>query len=67
MLSNLHEVAVNARQRYRDEFSANEIVLSNTFKEAYGASLRRDNQDVDFTDHTAIVTTSGNLKMYIFQ
>lgn len=65
MLSNLHEVAVNARQRYRDEFSANEIVLSNTFKEAYGASLRRDNQDVDFTDHTAIVTTSGNLKMYI--
>lgn len=65
MLQNLHDVAVNARQRYRDEFTASEIVLSEAFKDAYGASLRRDGQDVDFTAHTAIVTTSGNLKMYI--
>lgn len=65
MLANLHEIALNTRQRYRDEFSANEVVLSQSFKDAYGASLRRDGQNIDFTPHTAIVTTSGNLKMYI--
>lgn len=65
MLLNLHDVAINARQRYRDEFSANEVILSQGFKDAYGASLRRDRQNVDFTAHTAVVTTSGNLKMYI--
>ena len=65
MLPDLHDVAVKTRQKYRDEFSAGEVVLSQTFKDAYGASLRRDGQNVDFTAHTAIVTTAGNLKMYI--
>ena len=65
MLPDLHEIAINARQRYRDEFTANEVVLSQAFKDAYGASLRRDRQNVDYTAHTAIITTSGNLKMYI--
>lgn len=65
MLQNLHDVAVNARQRYRDEFDAGEVVLTDAFKDAFGISLRRDHQDVDFTAHTAVVTTSGNLKMYI--
>lgn len=65
MLPNLHEIAVNTRQKYRDEFSAGEVVLSQAFKDAYGASLRKDGQNVDFTAHTAIITTSGNLKMYI--
>lgn len=65
MLQNLHDVAISARQRYRDEFSANEFTLSAEFKETYGACLRRDRQDVDFTAHTAVITTSGNLKMYI--
>jgi len=65
MLPNLHEIAINARQRYRDEFTANEIVLSQAFKDAYSISLRRDRQNVDYTAHTAIITTSGNLKMYI--
>lgn len=65
MLPDLHEIAINTRQRYRDEFTAEEVVLSQTFKDAYGASLRRDRQDVDYTAHTAVITTSGNLKMYI--
>lgn len=65
MLQNLHEIAISSRQRYRDEFTASEIVLSDTFKNAFGESVRRDGQSVDFTAHTAIVTTSGNLKMYI--
>lgn len=65
MLPNLHDVAIDARQKYRDEFTANEFVLTSSFKEAYSASLRKDNQKIDFTAHTAIITTSGNLKMYI--
>ncbi len=65
MLSNLHDVAIKARQKYRDEFTANEFVLTNMFKEAFKTSLRKDNQSVDFTAHTAVITTAGNLKMYI--
>lgn len=65
MIQNLHDIAINARQRYRDEFSASEIILSDRFKEVFGASLRKDHQSIDFTAHTAVVTTSGNLKMYI--
>ena len=65
MLQNLHDIAISARQRYRDEFSFNEVILSQSFKDVYGAALRRDQQDIDFTAHTAIITTSGNLKMYI--
>ena len=65
MLQNLHETAISSRQRYRDEFTASEIVLSDAFKNAFGESVRKDGQSIDFTAHTAIVTTSGNLKMYI--
>ena len=65
MLPNLHDVAINARQKYRDEFAVNEFVLTKAFKEAYSTSLHKDNQKIDFTAHTAIITTSGNLKMYI--
>jgi len=65
MLLDLHDIAIASRQRFRDEFTANEVILSDAFKETYGASLRRDRQDVDFTAHTAVVTTAGNLKMYI--
>ena len=65
MLQNLHETAISSRQRYRDEFTASEIVLSDAFKNAFAESVRKDGQSIDFTAHTAIVTTSGNLKMYI--
>lgn len=65
MLNNLHDVANSCRQNYRDNFNADEIVLSDTFKKAYGISVRSDKQDVDFTLHTAVITTAGNLKMYI--
>lgn len=65
MLPNLHDVAIQARQKYRDEFSPNEFVLSDKFKDIFAESLRRAHQTIDYTKHTAIITTAGNLKMYI--
>jgi hypothetical protein len=65
MLKNLNEVALLTRQQYRDGFIASEFVLPENFKEIYGASLRENGQTVDYTAHTAIITTAGNLKMYI--
>lgn len=65
MLSNLNEIAVSTRDRYRDEFKPIEVLLSERFKEKFGNVLRKKGLTIDFTPYTATVTTTGNLKMYI--
>jgi GTPase subunit of restriction endonuclease len=65
MLKNLNELAIKLQTKYNKEFDSNEILLSEEFKEAYGIFLRDISQDIAYTQHTAMITSSGNLKMYI--
>ncbi|GEM_PF-3232768 len=67
MLENLREVGLRTRQQYRDNFIANEFILPDNFKDIYGANIRENRQTVDFTAHTAVITTASRdkLKMYI--
>lgn len=65
MLPDLNQIACTAQKKYTEEFSSGEFMLSDDFKEAYGAYMRRSRQNIEFTLHTAIITTAGNLRMYI--
>jgi len=65
MLKDLNELALTLQEKYKNEFDSNEIVLSEDFKDAYGSFLRSNSQDIDYTQFTATITSSGNLKMYI--
>ncbi|MBM7615608.1 5-methylcytosine-specific restriction endonuclease subunit McrB [Alkaliphilus hydrothermalis] len=65
MLNDLHEIALSVQKKYKEEFKVNEIILSDTLKEAYGTYLRENSQNVSFSLYTATVTTSLNKKMYI--
>ena len=65
MLADLHEVAIESRQRFNDEFTPTEIVLSEPFKNAFSQCASNDGQTVAFLAHSAVVTTSDNKKIYI--
>lgn len=64
-MKNLNELALSLQRKYNEEFDSREIMLSDEFKEAYGTFLRSNSQNIEYTQHTATITSAGNLKMYI--
>ncbi|TCL60534.1 dynein-related subfamily AAA family protein [Kineothrix alysoides] len=64
-MKDLNELALTLQRSYKEEFDSKEILLSDSFKETYGTFLRSISQDIDYTQHTATITSAGNLKMYI--
>lgn len=64
-MKDLKELALTLQRVYKEKFDSKEILLSEEFKDAYGSFLRSASQDIAYTQHTATITSSGNLKMYI--
>ena len=65
MLNNLHDIAILARKKYREEFKSTDVILPEVFKEAFGTYLRNNSMDVSYSIYTATVTSSQNKIMYI--
>ncbi|MBN2542870.1 AAA family ATPase [bacterium] len=65
MIQNLNQIALDCQRRFKEEFSNDEFVLSKEFKEVFGTYLRKRNQNIDFSSYTAVVTTSGNNKIFM--
>lgn len=65
MLRNLSDLAKDSQQKYKDEFNANDIALSDDFKRAFGAYIRGLGNSADFNPTTTVVITSNSLKIFI--
>ena len=50
---------------YLDTCPQNDIELNNEFKDRYNSYLSTKNYTIDFYEHTAVISTSANLYMYI--
>ncbi|WMI82451.1 AAA family ATPase [Anaerotignum sp. MB30-C6] len=65
ILRNLNELAQESRQKYKEEFNATDIALSDDFKRAFGTYIRGTGHSVDFNSTTTVVTTFNSLKIFI--
>jgi len=65
MLRDLGELVKSTRQRISDSFIPTEVGLSESFKRAYTSHMRSKNEHVEFMKTTAIITTAGNLNIYV--
>lgn len=65
ILKDLHAVSTYAKQRYRNEFVAQEIVLNNSFKIAYQRYLDSKDCSIEYLTHTSIITTKAGKKIFI--
>jgi type-2 restriction enzyme bsuMI component ydiS len=68
-IKDLGEIVREIRQKMSDSFIPTEITLSDSFKQAYKAFLHskkeKEKENVEFQKTTAIVTTAGNLNIYV--
>lgn len=64
ILKNLNSVALEAQSSFQHNFNDEDFVLSEEFKNAFGGFLRNNGQNISFQEHTAIITKTGNLKIY---
>ena len=64
MLKDLHVIAEISKKKYSQEFSNQDIKLSDSFRHSFGAIIRKSGQSVVFNEGTVVITTTGNLKIY---
>lgn len=64
ILKDLNELAIITQNRFIKDFKAEEVILSQEFKQIYGSYLRTTGKDIIFQSNTVIITSTGNLKIY---
>lgn len=65
ILKDLNAVSTYAKQRFQNEFIAQEIVLNDSFKLAYKRYLATKECSIEYLTHTSIITTKAGRKIYI--
>ena len=58
ILKDLHQVLVDAKKRFTDEFIAQEVKLSDTFKVTFRNMLNKKNCTVEYFSYTTVVNLS---------
>ena len=65
ILKDLNAVSTYSKQRYRNEFAVQEIVLNTAFKSAYRRYLATKDCSIDYLAHTSIITTKAGKKIFV--
>jgi hypothetical protein len=65
ILKDLNAVLTYAKQRFHNEFVAQEIVLNDSFKLAYKRYLATKDCSIEYLTHTTIITTKAGKKIYV--
>ena len=65
ILKNLHDVLLYAKNRYNNEFCMQEVVLNETFKEAFQSYLSTKGCTALYFEHTTIVTNASKQNIFI--
>ena len=65
ILKDLNAVSTYAKQRFHNEFVAQEFVLNDSFKSAYQKYLSTKECSIEFLTHTSIITTKAGKKIYV--
>lgn len=65
ILKNLKVVLAAARSRFTHDFVMQEVVLNDTFKDAFRNYLLTKDWEVEYFDKTTVVTSSIGLQIYI--
>ena len=65
ILKDLHQVLVDAKKRFTDEFIAQEVKLSDTFKVAFRNMLNKKNCTVEYFSYTTVVNNTFGQQIYI--
>lgn len=65
ILKNLHSLIRNSALTYMNEFVWQDIELTNEFKAAYTAYLKKNRYDIEFLGATAVITTSSTKYIYV--
>lgn len=65
ILKDLHQVLVDAKKKFIDEFIAQEVKLSDTFKVAFRNMLVKKNCTVEYFSYTTVVNNTFGQQIYI--
>ena len=65
ILRNLHNLIRNSTLKYTNEFIWQDIELTNEFKSEYFSYLNENGYDIEFLEHTAIITTPSLKYIYV--
>lgn len=65
ILKNLHSMIRNSSFKYMNEFVWQDIELTNEFKSAYSAYLKKNRYDIEFLKSTAVITSSSAKYIYV--
>ena len=65
ILKDLHQVLVDAKKRFTDEFIAQEVKLSDTFKVTFRNMLNKKNCTVEYFSYTTVVNNTFGQQIYI--
>lgn len=65
ILKNLHNLIRNAALTYMNEFVWQDVELTNEFKTAFSAYLRKNRYDIEFLGKTAVITSSSTKYIYV--
>lgn len=65
ILKNLHSLIRNAALTYMNEFVWQDIELTEEFKDAYAAYLKKNRYDIEFLGCTAVITSSSTKYIYV--
>lgn len=64
ILKNLNAVVKYARERYSHEFVWQDITLNEKFKEAYEDFLNKKRNEIEYHQHSAVITTRQGQYIY---
>lgn len=65
ILKDLHQVLIDAKKRFTDEFIAQEVKLSDTFKVTFRNMLNKKNCTVEYFSYTTVVNNTFGQQIYI--
>ena len=65
ILKDLHQVLVDAKRKFTDEFVIQEVRLSESFKVAFRNMLVKKNSTVEFFTYTTVVNNTFDQQIYI--
>ena len=65
ILKNLHAVLVYAKERFGNEFLNQEVILNNQFKDAFRKYMESKDKNIDYFEHTTVLTNRDGQQIYI--
>lgn len=65
MLKDIGELVIATKENLANKFIPADVELSEGFKQAYTAYQNERGEDAEFLKNTAIITTGGNLNIYV--